>query len=200
MASSVIQVANRALTKLGTARIISLDDDVKAARSIKSCFDDLRDDELRSRRWSFSIKRTELAADTTAPAFGYTYAYTLPADFLRLDMVDDRYPDVRMDNYVGNESVDYVVEGGKILTDIDAPLKVRYGSVVDNPALWDPNFREALSCRIAAELAEDLTQSNPKRELAWKEYEMAIRKAVRTQAIERLPVQMPDNQWIIGRL
>ena len=200
MASSVIQVANRALTKLGTARIISLDDDVKAARSIKSCFEDLRDDELRSRRWSFAIKRTSLAADAVAPAFGFQYAYTMPADFLRLDMVNDQYPDVQMDNYIGNETVDYVLEGGKLLTDIVAPLKIRYGSVVSDPGLWDPNFREALACRIAAELAEDLTQSNPKRELAWKEYDMAIKKAVRIQAIERLPSMPPDNQWIIGRI
>lgn len=198
--ASVVQVANRALTKLGTARIISLDDDVKAARSIKSCFEDLRDDELRSRRWSFAIKRTTLAADATAPEFGFQYAYTLPSDFLRLDMVNDQYPDVQMDNYIGSETVDYVLESGKLLTDIAAPLKIRYGSVVDNPALWDPNFREALACRIAAEICEDLTQSNPKRELAWKEYDMAIKKAVRTQAIERLPVRPPDNQWIIGRI
>ena len=200
MASSVIQVANRALTKLGTARIISLDDDVKAARSIKSCFEDLRDDELRSRRWSFAIKRTSLAADAVAPAFGFQYAYTMPSDFLRLDMVNDQYPDVQMDNYIGSEVVDYVLEGGKLLTDIAAPLKIRYGSVVSDPGLWDPNFREALACRIAAELAEDLTQSNPKRELAWKEYDMAIKKAVRIQAIERLPSMPPDNQWIIGRI
>ena len=46
--ASVIQVANRALTKLGSARITSIDDDVKAAREVKSCFEDLRDDELRA--------------------------------------------------------------------------------------------------------------------------------------------------------
>lgn len=200
MAASVIQVANRALTKLGAARIISLDDDNKQARAIKSCFDDLLYDELRAHRWSFAIKRTALSADDAAPAFGYDHQYTLPADFLRLDMIDDRYPDITMDNYIGSEVVDYVLEGGKILTNLNAPLKVRYGAKIDDPALWDINFREALACRIAAEICEDLTQSNPKRELAWNEYKMAISKAMRSNAIERLPNMPQDNQWIIGRI
>lgn len=198
--ASVIQVANRALTKLGAARIISLDDDNKQSRAIKSCFEDLRDDELRAHRWSFAIKRTTLAADATAPAYGYTYQYTLPADYLRLDMVDDRYPSVQMDNYIGAETLDFVLEGGKLLTDIDAPLKVRYGASITDPAMWDVNYREALACRIAAEIAEDLTQSNEKRKMAWEEYKLAINKAIRSNAIERLPQTLPDNQWIIGRI
>lgn len=198
--ASVIQVANRALTKLGSARITSIDDDVKAARSVKSCFEDLRDDELRSHRWSFALTRTSLAALSTAPAFGYEYQYQLPSDFLRLDMVNDQFPSVVMDNYIGAEALDYVLEGNKILTDFEAPLNVRYIAQITDPNQWDINFREALACRIAAELAEDLTQSNPKRQLAWDEYKMAINKAIRTNAIERLPVQPPDDSWVVGRL
>ena len=198
--ASVIQVANRALTKLGSARITSIDDDVKAARSVKSCFEDLRDDELRSHRWSFALKRTSLAALSEAPAFGYEYQYQLPSDFLRLDMINDQFPSVVMDNYIGAEALDYVLEGKKVLTDFEAPLYVRYIAQITDPNMWDINFREALACRIAAELAEDLTQSNQKRQLAWDEYKQAISKAIRTNAIERLPVQPPDDSWVVGRL
>lgn len=198
--ASVIQIANRALTKLGAARIISLNDDIKAARSILSCYEDLRDDELRRNRWSFALKRTTLAALSTAPAFGYEYQYQLPADCLRVDMVDDRFPDVVMDNYVNAEYVDWVLENGLILTDIAAPLSLRYLAQITDPTLFDPNFREALSCRIAAEICEDLTQSMPKREMAWKEYDRAIRAAIKGNAIERLPMQPPDNSWIISRI
>lgn len=198
--ASVIDVANRALTKLGSARITSLTDDVKAARSINSCFEDLRDDELRRNRWSFALKRTSLAALSDAPAFGYNYQYAVPVDFLRIDMVDNRFPDVVLDNYIGAEYLDWVLEGNVILTDIDAPLKLRYIATITDPTQWDENFREALACRLAAEVAEDLTQSAPKREMAWKEYDRAIRSAVRTNAIERIPVQPPDNTWIVSRL
>jgi hypothetical protein len=198
--ASVIQVANRALTKLGSARITSIDDDVKAARSIKSCFDDVRDDELRSHRWQFAMKRTSLAALSTAPEFGYEYQYQVPTDFLKIDMVDDRFPSAVMDNYIGAEYLDWALEGNLILTDIGAPLKLRYVAQVTDPNGWDPNFREALACRLAAELAEDLTQSNEKRRLAWEEYKRAITQAIRSNAIEKLPVQPPDDAWVIGRL
>lgn len=200
MAGSVVQVANRALTKLGAARITSLSDDVKAARAIASCFDDLRDDELRAYRWQFAMKRTSLAALASTPAFGYLYQYQVPADFLRIDMVDDRYPDPVPDNYIGRELLDWVLEGNLILTDIAAPLKLRYVAQITDPNAWDPCYREALACRIAAEIAEDLTQSNEKRRLAWAEYDKAINKAVRINAIEKLPVMPPDNTWVIGRL
>lgn len=198
--ASVIQIANRALTKLGAARIISLGDDNKQSRAVLSCFDDLRDDELRSHRWSFAMKRTSLAADSEAPAFGFTYAYTLPADFLRLDLVNDEFPAVVMDNYIGVETNDYTIEGKKILANMAAPLKLRYIARIEDPNQMDVNFREALSCRIAAELAEDLTQSNQKRELAWNEYKQAVSRAVRTNAIEKPPMMQGDNQWIMSRL
>lgn len=198
--ASVIQIANRALTKLGAARIISLGDDNKQSRAVLSCFDDLRDDELRSHRWSFAMRRTSLAADSEAPDFGFTYAYTLPADFLRLDMVNDEFPAVVMDNYIGVETNDYTIEGNKILANMAAPLKLRYIARIEDPNQMDVNFREALSCRIAAELAEDLTQSNQKRELAWNEYKQAVSRAVRTNAIEKPPMMQGDNQWIMSRL
>lgn len=198
--ASVIQVANRALTKLGSARITSLDDDVKSARALKSCFDDLRDDELRANRWQFALRRTSLAALTTAPAFGYQRQFQVPADFLKLDMVDDRFPTVVLENYVNEELLDWVLEGNVILSDLAAPLKLRYIAQVTDPNAWDPNFREALACRLAAELAEDLTQSNQKRQLAWEEYRMAIVKAVKSNAIERVPVHVGDSAWVLGRL
>lgn len=198
--ASVIQVANRALTKLGSARITSIDDDVKAARSIKSCFEDLRDDELRAHRWSFAIKRTSLAALSEAPAYGFTTQYALPADFLRVDMVADQYPATIMDNYIGTEDVDWVLEGGKLLTDFAAPLKLRYIAQITDPNAWDANFREALASRIAMEICEDLTQSDTKKQNAKEDYKRAIMQAIRTNSIERLPVMPPDDQWVIGRI
>ena len=146
------------------------------------------------------MKRTSLAALSTAPAFGYLYQYQVPSDFLRIDMCDDRYPSTIMDNYIGTEYLDWLLEGNKILTDIDAPLKLRYIARIEDPNQWDVNFREALACRIAAELAEDLTQSNQKRQLAWEEYKIAINKAIKSNSIEKLPVMPPDDQWVVGRL
>lgn len=198
--ASVIQVANRALTKLGAARIISLDDNNKQARSISNCFEDLRDAELRAHRWQFSIKRSSLAASAEAPAYGFQNQFPLPSDFLRLDMIADQYPDAIMDDYIGTETAEWAIEGNMILTSMSAPLKIRYVAQVTDPNDWDALFREALACRIAAEICEDLTQSNEKRQLAWKERQQAISDAIRIGAIERPPQMPPDDNLILSRL
>lgn len=198
--ASVIQIANRALTKLGSNRITSLSDDVKAARSISSCFEDLRDDEMRMSRWQFAMKRVTLAALADAPTFGYQYQYALPADFLRLDMINDQYPSAVMDNYINTEVLDYTIEGNNILTDIDAPLKLRYIARIEDPNEWDVNFREMLASRIAAEICEDLTQSDTKKQAAWNDYKRAKTNAIRIGAIEKPPSVPPDNSWVISRI
>lgn len=198
--ASEIQVANRALTKLGSNRITSLTDDVKAARSISSCFEDIRDDELRSHRWQFAMKRISLAALSEAPAFGFARQYALPPDFLRLDMINDEYPAAVMDNYIGAETQEYMIEGNLILTDIEAPLKLRYISRVTDPNQWDVNFREAMASRLAMEICEDLTQSDTKKQSAAGDYKRAITQAVRTNSIEKPPSTPPDNTWIVSRL
>jgi hypothetical protein len=198
--ASVVDVANRALTKLGSARIVSLSDDNKQARSINSCFYTLLDAELRQNRWTFAIKRAELPALAETPTFGYDYQYALPADFLRLDMINDMFPSVSLDNYISTEVADYAIENRMILSNLSAPLKIRYGASVDDPNQWDSLFIEALACRLAAEICEDLTQSSGKRQQAWQEYKQALQAGKRANAIERPPSQLPDDTWIFSRL
>lgn len=198
--ASTVDVANRALTKLGAARIASFLDDNKQARSINSCFTTLLEAELRQNRWTFAIKRSTLPALSTAPTFGYNYQYQLPADFLRLDMINDMYPSVALDNYISTEVQDYAIENNTIVTDLVSPLKIRYGALVSDPNLWDSLFVEAFACRLAAEICEDLTQSSGKRDQAWKEYQRALQAGKRANAIERPPTQLPDDTWIFSRL
>lgn len=198
--ASVVETANRALTKLGAARIASLTDDNKQARAVNSCFYALLDAELRANRWTFAIKRATLAALTESPEFGYAYQYQLPDDFLRLDMIGDIFPSVPMDNYISTETEDYAIEGNLILTDLTAPLKIRYGARILDPEQWDALFIEALACRIAAEICEDLTQSSGKRQQAWNEYTAALKAAKRVNALERPPATFQDNSWVFSRL
>lgn len=198
--ASLVQIANRALSKIGAARIISLTDDNKQARAVNSCIYDIIDDELRAHRWQFSLKRTSVAALSDAPAYGYQYQYAMPPDFLRIDMVNDEYPSAVMDNYIGAEYLDWILEGGVILTNFASPLKIRYVASMQDPTAWDSNFREAIASRIAMEIAEELTQSNEKKQFAQVDYRRALSQAIRTGAIERPPVMPPDDQWVVSRL
>ena len=198
--ASQVDIANRALTKLGAARIISFGDDNKQARAVSSMFDIVRDAELRSHIWSFSIKRTSLPALISAPDWGFKSEYQIPADCLRILMVNDVYGGPNMSDYRNSPTADYSLEGNKILTDFGAPLKLRYISRVQDTTQWDSMFVEAMACRLAMEMAEDLTQSNTKRELAQAEYMAMLRSAIRASSIEQPAQDLPDNSWLLSRI
>lgn len=198
--ASQVAIVNRALTKLGEARITSLSDDLKPAREASSLWDVVRDAELREHNWNFAISRTSLAALSTEPSWGYEYEYQLPADCLRVIQVDEYYPGPSLSDYRGGSEAEYQIEGRKILSDLTAPLKIRYISRIEDTSQWDALFVEAFACRLAAELAEPLTQSNTKRDMAWAEYARAIKAATKADAIENPPEYLPDDSWILSRL
>ena len=198
--TSQTSIANGALIKLGATRITSLDDGSKSSRLIMDRWDALRDDELRRRRWVFAIKRTSLSALSDAPDHGFALQYQLPTDFLRLDLVDDRYPAQPTGDYIGDEAAEWAIEGRKLLTDLPAPLKIRYGARIEDVTQWDTSFCEVMSCRIALDLCEAITQSGNKWETRAKEYQQAVRDALRANAFERAPVAVPDDSWMMSRL
>ncbi len=190
--ASQVEIVNQALVKIGSDRIVSLADDVKAAKVASAIWDAKRDAELAAHPWTFAKARAELPALATAPAFGWARAYQLPADYLTMVEVGENYvlympPDELVTLFE--------IEGQTILTDEASPLRIRYIRRITNTGLFPALFNEALACRLAAEMAESLTQSLAKREAAWKEYGMAIRTARQRNAIEQPPQPIPESSW-----
>lgn len=189
--SSIVAICNRGLQKLGADHIMSLDENTKEARECKLAFEPTRDSELRAHAWNFAVKRMAIPASGTAPAFGYSYAYPLPSDCLRLLKNDHReevYPRA------------WKLESRAILTNESGPLLIRYIARITDPSVYDATFVEALSCKLAMELCEALTQSNTKRQLAAEEYKAAIREARRVNAFENQPAEQDTDPWITARL
>ena len=199
MASNV-DIANRALTKLGARRILALSDNTKEAREMNAVFDTVLDSELRAKTWRFTIKRAQIAANSTAPAFGFNYAYPVPADFLRIIQVGDFYPGAELDDYITGDVSLYSLENGLILTDLDAPLNLRYVARIEDPTLFDPNFVEVLACKLAMETCEAITQSSSKLDQVTRGYMMGMQAAVRANAIELAPVKVADDTFIMARV
>lgn len=188
--ASEVEICNRALQRLGATRITSLTEDSRNARSCNAAYVSLRDLELRSHTWNFAIARAELAADAVAPAWGRANSFQVPSDFLRLL---PPYPEQNLN------SLDWVVEGRKILTNDTAPIQIRYIARIEDPNTMDAAFREALSCKIAGELCEEITQSNTKKAGLDSDYDKIIRTARRTNGIEVVPASPPEDSWITGR-
>ena len=144
--ASTVDICNGALNQLGATTILSLTEDSKNARLCNSRYTQVRDSVFRSHPWNCLQKRIELAQDTTTPAWGFKYAYTLPADCLRL---------LRILDYDSN----YKVEGRKILSNTET-MKILYVSRVTDPNEYDELLRETLSSSLAADIAFAVTSNN----------------------------------------
>ena len=144
--ASVVDICNGALNQLGASTILSLTEDSKNARLCNSRYTQVRDSIFRSHPWNCLQKRVELAADTDAPAWGFSYAYTLPADCLRL---------LRILDYDSN----YKVEGRKILSNTSS-MKILYIGRITDPNEYDESLRETLSAALGADIAFAVTSNN----------------------------------------
>jgi hypothetical protein len=188
---SKTEICNRALQKVGDDRVVDLAESSPRARAVNLAYDYVREALLQAHPWSFAVKRSALAADASAPEFGRERAFAFPADCLRL------LPPYPEDDVMTRE---WQVEGRKIYTDEEAPLKVRYIANIEDTTLMPPLFRELLSCAIAVEICEQLTQSNTKRAQLREEMLRTMRRAQMADTQEQPPTGTPDDDWITARL
>lgn len=181
--SSETEICNVALGLLGAGPITSLDADTsKSARACQVFYSRCRDQLNASYRWNFALTRVTLGgADEEEPAFGFTYAYTLPDGLLRL--WETNIP----------QGVDFKVESGRILTD-ETNVSILYSRLVTSVSSFTLGFQSALEYRLASEIAMLVTRE-PKIQMAMFElYTMTLHEALTTESQEyRPPVTYSDD-------
>jgi len=183
--ASEVDICNLALQRLGEKSITALTDDSTRARECNRVYDHARDTELRAHPWAFARKRAQIAASSTAPAFGFTTAYPLPADCLRILPTADQ------------ENIQ--IENGSILTDDTGAFKLIYIARITDPNSFDQTFVDLLVARIARDIAEKITQSNNKIEIAQQLYADAKKEARKVNAFEGPSHEPPTDSWITAR-
>jgi hypothetical protein len=161
--ASIVGICNGALNQLGATTILSLTEDSKNARLCNSRFTQVRDALFRTHPWNCLQKRIQIAADSTAPAWGFSFAYTLPADCLRL---------LRILDYDSN----YKVEGRKILSNTST-MKILYISRVTDPNEYDELLRETLSASLSADIAFAVTSNNTTSQNMYQLYQEKLKDA-----------------------
>ena len=161
--ASTVDICNGALNQLGATTILSLTEDSKNASLCNQRYTQVRDSVFRSHPWNCLQKRIELAADTTAPAWGFSYAYTLPSDCLRL---------LRILDYDSN----YKVEGRKILSNTSS-MKILYVSRVTDANEYDELLRETLSAALGADIAFGVTSNNQTAQNMYQLFQDKLRDA-----------------------
>lgn len=142
---TVTGVCNAALSRLGEARIFSVEDATAAARACALCFPLARDELLRAHRWNFATARVDMVRLVEAPAFGHEHAYQLPADCVRVLVVNGV-------SASGDPAAQWEVEGGRLLHDDDT-VELIYIRRETNLHLYDALAIEALIVLLAAKLA-----------------------------------------------
>lgn len=198
MASSAVEIANLALLKLGSENtLLALTDPSVEGRTMNRLFTPTVATELRRHNWKFAIKRDQLVALAAAPSWGYQYQYTLPADFTRLMQVGEFY--VSGSKQQPLWSIEQLDGVRVILTNLEAPLYIRYVRTVSNAGEFDPLFVEALACKLAYEACEKITQSNTKKQGLGEDYKLALKEAIRCDAIENPPDELPWGSWLESR-
>lgn len=159
-------IANSALSKIGADRISSLDEDSKKARLCKERLPFLRVEVLAAHNWKFAKKRANLAALVSTPAFGWSYEYQIPSDYVNM-VIDPTEIDT---------PCDYIIEGRKILAD-DSSLDILYIFDEDNYGNWEMLAAETLSWRLAADISYAITGSKEVAKLMMEGYGQWLKDA-----------------------
>ena len=197
---SLVDVCNRAISKVGGQPITALTDAKTAARAVNRCYEVTRDKLLRENNWNFAIKRAQIATDVATPTWGYDYQYSLPADCIRVISVDGYTGVNEALGQSGTQEPDYAIEGQKILLSDDGPIKIRYVARIDDPNEMDEQFQECWAAYMSVEICEEITQSHTKKQQLIQEYMQLLREAKRGDGIETPGEAIVESDWLNARV
>ena len=199
--TSTVDIANIALNNIGASNITSLDENSKAARVINQRYESVRDAVFRAHPWNCLINRASLAQETTAPAFGYTYQYSLPTNPFCLRVLEFSngslsYPQDNITNNTGGPV--FVIEGRKLLTD-EGSAQIKYVGRITDPQQYDASLIEALAARLSAEVCYAITGSTSMVQIQTSLYEAKINEARFNDATEGATQRLEASDFIESR-
>tara|TARA_R110000796_G_scaffold117736_1_gene230771 strand:- start:14348 stop:14935 length:588 start_codon:yes stop_codon:yes gene_type:complete len=144
---SETSIANVAMRHLGENPISSIDENSDNARLCKKYFNDAKTTALEEYCWTWAKERAQLAADATAPAFGYDYRYLLPADCISPFWVGKNEVELK-------PTQPWVVNGDYILTDVEAPIQVVMTCQRSSYARMPQYVAEVIGAQLAVCIAQ----------------------------------------------
>jgi len=191
MADSVVEICNLALAKVASPqRISDLSENTLEAKMCNLLYPQVRDWTLRDYPWRCALKRDSLAELDITNNTQYTYVYQLPTDpkCLRvLGLIDN-------DTREFNPYLEFMVEGEALYCNYN-PCVILYIQQLTDPKKYDPGLVEAISLRLAVELAVPIAQSVQLKQALMNEYEMFKMRAVDQDGQERSQRPVGDVWW-----
>lgn len=147
--ASDVEIASKALLKLGEGAISSFDDGTDKADTCKELYPDFKKYCLSLHDWNFAKKKVQLNRLVDTPVNEYKYAYQVPSDMIKLLGLYDNAQ-------VGATPFqDYNIFYKQVYTDV-AAVYADYIALV-NDEDFPAYFVEFLATAFAAELALSIT-------------------------------------------
>ena len=195
---SVVDICNEAMDLLGAATITALTENSKEARLCNRRFETVRDQVLRAHPWNAAITRKALPQDSAAPAFGFTYQYTLPTNPYCLRVLS--FWNANVDNEIAayDSQNMFKVEGRKILTD-ESTCKIIYIGRVTDTEQYDSLLSSTIAHKLASEVAYAITGSNRIGQQMFQLYQSRLAEARSMDAAEGVPDKIIADSFINSR-
>lgn len=186
------EIYNCVLDRLAEESILSTTDEKAVARWLNRNYPLQRDVLLQRHTWNFAIKRTKLAETPETPAFEWRHQYIIPDDCLRVLPLTS-------DGRRNSPPAPFIVENRYILTNLGAPLPVRYIFRQTNVATFTPVFIDLLAQILAANFSHWLTGKASFAKQLTDISSIAFLEAARIDSLEGLPEEPADDDLILVR-
>ena len=192
---SVVDICNEAMDLLGAATITSLTENSKEARLCNRRYETVRDAVLRAHPWNIAVTRKQLPRDSEAPAFGFTYQYTLPTDPYCLRVLSLHTSNVDEEIAPYDSQAMFKIEGRKVLTDEGTCRIVYIGRITDTEQ-YDSLLSSTVATKLAAETAYAITGSTSVSTQMFSLYENRLREARSMDAMEGVPDKIIADDFV----
>lgn len=182
-----ITIANNALAMLGDDPISDFNEGSVRSSLVRDMYDNVLLSTLRALPWNCAMRRVVLSPSVGAPAFGFTYKFNLPSDWVRTLSINEK-----------QDIINFKVEGRTILTDVDT-LQLRYVFKNEDAATYDAGLVDVLTFKLAAALAYPITKSTTQVQLMEQKAAEAMRVAKGIDAVEEVHDTWFDESLISRR-
>ena len=194
MATSSVEIVNRALHKVDSDAIESLTEDGTEAELARLLLAECRQFVLKRGRWGWALKRAKLAqltiSDTNTTE--YDYLYGLPGDLIKpLDFTVDASGRSRLRDYrITADGVECAY----------TELYCRYVFDQTDPNKMSVDFRVALEDYLAYRFALSLPGSRSLSGDHLDRFErVSLPRALAAEGIEDGEHAIPDSEWVTSR-
>lgn len=183
------EIINKALTLIGAAPVVNIDDSTNNARILNRVYDLSLRSILSECMWNFAIKRSLLATSSDVLEWydaGVTIVYARPSDVIRIYGTN-------------NDDAVWKEEGEHIVSDTSG-LGIKYVYYLDTPSKYPAAFVDALVDRLASDCAFMILNSKTIAQTFLEKYEgVSLIKATAENAQIGTQQYLKDDAWTLAK-